>query len=294
MSTNRFIERLQTGKVLVLDGATGTNLQKRGLPVGMPSDIWVLDNPTEVQALERSFVEAGSDLILTDTFGSSRVNLNRKGLADNFEKTNRAAVELARQATAGTQTLIGGSMGPLGEMLDPYGTLSAAEAEAAYAEQARVLSDAGVDVLVIETQFDVNEAKAAIRGARSACDLPLVCSFSYDRGTRSMMGARPGQVAQELSDMGVVAIGINCGRSLEDNLKALQELRQATELPLWFKPNAGMPRTDDDGKLVYDVTPEMMGEQVPQWVTAGARLVGGCCGTSPEHLQAIARAVRAL
>jgi 5-methyltetrahydrofolate--homocysteine methyltransferase len=179
-------------------------------------------------------------------------------------------------------------------MLQPYGTLAEADAEKEYNAQARVLCAAGVELLVIETQFDLNEAKAAIRGARAVTDLPLVCSFSYDRGTRSMMGVKPSQVGHELADAGVAAIGINCGRSLEDNLKALDELRAATELPIWFKPNAGLPRSDENNLLVYDVTPEMMGAQVDSWVQAGARLVGGCCGTSPEHLAAIAAAAKSL
>ncbi len=294
MKSNRFLERLQAGKVLVLDGATGTNLQRRGLPGGTPSDLWVMDNSDAVMQLHRDFVEAGSDIILTNTFGSTRVHLHHAGLADRFEQTNCRAVELARKVVEGTDTLVGGSMGPLGEMLEPYGTLSEADAEAAYAEQARLLSGAGVDLLVVETQFDLNEAKAAIRGAHSVTDLPVVCSFSYDRGTRTMMGVKPGQMGKELAEMGVAALGINCGRSLEDNLKALQELRQVTSLPIWFKPNAGLPHNDAEGHLQYDVTPEMMSEQVPQWVAAGAQLVGGCCGTSPEHLRAIAQAAHAL
>ncbi len=293
MNSNRFVERLKTGKLIVLDGATGTNLQRQGLPLGTPSDLWVLDNPDEVSRLHHDFLAAGSDLILTDTFGSSRLNLVRAGLSDRFEQTNRRAVELACQAVQGTPVLVGGSMGPLGEMLQPYGTLDEADAQAAYAEQARLLSQTGVDLLVIETQFDLNEAKAAIRGAQSVTDLPLVCSFSYDRGTRTMMGVKPAQMGKELSEMGLAALGINCGRSLEDNLKALQELRQATNLPIWFKPNAGLPHNDEQDHLQYDVTPEMMGTQVSQWVEAGAQLIGGCCGTSPEHLKAIAQAVRA-
>jgi 5-methyltetrahydrofolate--homocysteine methyltransferase len=294
MATNRFLERLQSGEVLVLDGATGTNLQRRGLPIGMPSDLWVLDNPEGVMQLHRDFLQAGSDILLTDTFGSSRLHLGHAGLVERFEQTNRRAVQLASQVVEGTPALVGGSLGPLGEMLEPYGPLPEAEAHKAYAEQARILAEEGVDLLVVETQFDLNEARAAIRGAKSVCDLPVVCSFSYDRGTRSMMGVKPAQAGKELADEGIVAVGINCGRSLEDNFKALNELRAATGLPIWFKPNAGMPRTDEEGRLHYDVTPEMMAEQVPQWVAAGARLVGGCCGTSPEHLAAIARATRAV
>jgi 5-methyltetrahydrofolate--homocysteine methyltransferase len=294
MKSNRFLERLQAGKVLVLDGATGTNLQHRGLPTGRPSDLWVVDNPDAVMQLHRDFLEAGSDILLTDTFGSTRLHLGHAALADRFEQTNRRAVELARQVTMGTETMVAGSLGPLGEMLQPYGLLSEGDAEAAYAEQAAVLTDAGVDLLVIETQFDLNEAKAAIRGVQSVTDLPLVCSFSYDRGTRTMMGVKPAQAGKELADTGIVALGINCGRSLEDNLKALHELREATGLPIWFKPNAGLPHNDTEGHLQYDVTPEIMAAQVPLWVEAGARLVGGCCGTSPEHLKAIAQVARTL
>ncbi len=294
MNSNRFLQRLQAGKTLVLDGATGTNLQRRGLPAGTPSDLWVMDNPEAVMQLHRDFLEAGSNILLTNTFGSTRLHLGHAGLADRFEQTNRQAVDLLRQVVAGTDALVAGSMGPLGEMLQPYGLLSEADAEMAYAGQARVLSEAGVDLLVIETQFDLNEARAAIRGACSVTSLPLVCSFSYDRGTRTMMGVKPSQVGKELTGAGVSALGINCGRSLEDNIKALQELRQATDLPLWFKPNAGLPRNDAEGHTQYDVTPEMMAAQVPQWINAGAQLVGGCCGTSPEHLKAIAQAVQTL
>lgn len=294
MTSNSFLERLQSGQILVLDGATGTNLQRRGLPVGTPSDLWVMDNPDAVTELHRQFAESGSDILLTNTFGSSRLHLGHAGLADRFEQTNRRAVELTRRVAESTGALVAGSMGPLGEMLQPYGLLAEQDAEAAYTEQARILSEAGVDLLVIETQYDLNEARAAIRGARSVTGLPIVCSFSYDRGTRTMMGVKPSQAGSELSEMGVAALGINCGRSLEDNLKALKELRQVTGLPIWFKPNAGLPRTDDDGSLHYDVTPEMMAAHVPEWVEAGAQLIGGCCGTSPEHLKAIAQAVRSL
>ena len=288
-----FLDKLNIGKPLVLDGATGTNLQSRGLPVGSPSDLWVLENPAEILRLHRDFLQAGSDIILTDTFGSSKIHLAQAGLAARFEETNRAAVALARQAASEFGALVGGSLGPLGEMLAPSGTLSEETAEAEYAGQARLLAEGGVDLLVIETQFDLTEAAAALRGVRSVTGLPVVVSFSYDRGTRSMMGVKPTQMAQLLSDQGVAAMGINCGRSLEDNLKALKELRAATTLPIWFKPNAGMPVALPDGSTAFSVTPEMMGVNVSSWLEAGAGLVGGCCGTSPAHLAAIASAAHA-
>jgi len=292
MISSRFTERLHSGRPVVLDGATGTNLQARGLPLGTPSDVWTLDNPAEVIRLHRDFIAAGAEVILTNTFGSSRLHLAHAGLESRFEETNRTAVALAKQAAGASGVLVAGSLGPLGEMLEPAGTLSAEAAARAYAEQARLLAEAGVDLLVIETQYDLNEALAAVRGVKSVTDLPLVCSFSYDRGTRTMMGLRPAQAAQALAATGLAAIGINCGRSLEDNRKALDELRAATDLPIWFKPNAGLPHSDAEGRMIYDVTPAMMGEQVAGWVAGGAALVGGCCGTSPEHLRAVAEAAR--
>ncbi|MDR3577439.1 MAG: homocysteine S-methyltransferase family protein [Anaerolineaceae bacterium] len=293
MSGSRFLDRLNSGQKLVADGATGTNLQARGLERGQPSDLWVLEKPEEIVRLHHDFVAAGADIILTASFGGTTICLKHIGLAERAVEINRRAVELAKQASAGTDVLVAGSMGPTGEILKPLGRLDEADAAASFAEQARVLTEAGVDLLVIETQFDLTEASAAVKGARSASSLPLVVSFSYDRGTRTMNGVKPVQMAREISALGVDVLGINCGRSLEDNLKALKELREVSVLPIWFKPNAGLPRLDDDEKPVYDVTPEMMAAQVPEWLAAGARIIGGCCGTSPEHLHLIAQAVKA-
>ena len=288
-----FGEQLAAGKVFVTDGATGTNLQRMGLPVGASAEIWVLENPGAIANLARSFVDAGSDIILTCTFGGTRLRLEASGLADRFEEVNRKAVEIALAATEGTDVLVAGSIGPTGYMLAPLGTLKEEDAEADFQAQAKLLVEAGVDLLVIETQFDLDEAAAAIRGARAVnAEIPLICSFSYDRGTRTMMGVKPEDMAAAIGDLAVDVLGINCGRSLDENLQALGQLRQATDKPIWFKPNAGMPEMDEDGKPTYSVSPAEMGALVPAWLEAGAQLVGGCCGTSPEHLAAIAGAVK--
>jgi 5-methyltetrahydrofolate--homocysteine methyltransferase len=288
MTTSKFIQRLQGEPTLVLDGATGTNLQRRGLERGAPGEKWVLEHPEEILRLHGEFIAAGADILLTCSFGATRVRLAHIGLADQVTLVNQRAVELALEAVKGSQVLVAGSMGPLGELLEPNGRLSADTARAAYTEQALALSQAGVDLLLVETQYDLAEAAIAIQAAHASSSLPVVCSFSFDRGTRSMMGVRPAQAAQELTALGVTAIGINCGRSLDENLEVLEEMRQNTDLPLWFKPNAGMPTLDANGTPVYSVTPEQMGAMVPGWIQAGAKLVGGCCGTSPDHLAAIA------
>ncbi|MBI4675472.1 MAG: homocysteine S-methyltransferase family protein, partial [Chloroflexi bacterium] len=171
-----------------------------------------------------------------------------------------------------------------------FGTLTRDDAVAQFGAQARALADGGVDLLVIETQFDLGEATAAYEGARAATNLPIVVSFSFDMGTNTMMGLKAAQVAQEVTARGADMVGVNCGRSLEENLINLQEMRAATHLPLWMKPNAGLPRMTDDDIAIYDVTPEQMGEAAARWLKAGAQIVGGCCGTSPQHLQAIAQA----
>jgi 5-methyltetrahydrofolate--homocysteine methyltransferase len=287
-----FLERLKAGQTLVSDGATGTNLQKRGLARGMAAERWVLDNPEPIVELPREFITAGADIVLTCTFGATTIRLEQAGLAARAAEVNARAVDLARRAAAGTQTLVAGSIGPTGHLLKPLGPLEEEQAVAAFAAQAQALAEAGVDLLVIETQFDLGEARAAVQGVRSVTQLPLVVSFSYDRGTRTMMGVRPATMASEMTDLGVDALGINCGRSLEDNLKALAELRAATILPVWFKPNAGLPVLDADANPTYTVTPEQMGASTTAWLAAGAQMMGGCCGTSPAHLSFISRAVK--
>ncbi|NPV87715.1 MAG: methionine synthase [Anaerolineae bacterium] len=287
-----FLERLKAGEILVADGATGTNLQARGLPTGTPTEAWLFDRPDEVVRLEREFVQAGADIILTNTFGGTAVKLQGHGWGERMAEVNRRAVELARQAVGDADVFVAGSIGPTGQLLKPMGSMEPEEAEAQFAAQARVLAEAGVDFLVIETQFDLGEATAAVKGVRSVCSLPLVVSFSYDRGTRTMMGVRPQKMAQEMSALDVDVLGINCGRSLDDNLSALQELAASARLPIWFKPNAGLPKLDEENRPIYDVTPEMMGAYTNTWIAEGARIVGGCCGTTPQHLQAIATVVK--
>ncbi|NPV75490.1 MAG: homocysteine S-methyltransferase family protein [Anaerolineae bacterium] len=291
MEKRTFLERMSERGTLVLDGATGTNLQSRGLTKGLPAEVWVLEQPEKIIGLAQDFVAAGADIILTCTFGASSIRLEHTSLNGKGEMVNRRAAELAQRAVEGTPALVAGSIGPTGQLLKPLGPLDETDAIRSFAEQARYLADAGVDLLVVETQFDLAEAKAALTGIQMVTNLPVVCSFSFDRGTRTMMGVKPAQVGNEISPLGVAAIGINCGRSLEDNQKAMIELRDSTSLPIWFKPNAGLPQLDASGNPTYDISPEAMAAKVPEWISIGAKLIGGCCGTSPDHLAAIAKEV---
>jgi 5-methyltetrahydrofolate--homocysteine methyltransferase len=290
---NKFQERLGQGRVLVADGATGTNLQKVGLGAGMHAEDWVLDCPEKILDLERAFVAAGSDIILTCTFGATAPRLKGALHAEESGLINRRAAELARQAAqSGKDILVAGSMGPLGQLMKPYGPLAPDDAKTAFAEQAKALAEGGVDLLLIETHFAFEEATMAFEGARSVSDLPIIVSFSYDRGTRTMMGAKPADVIKTYRSKGAALVGANCGTTLE-NMETIMKEYASTEpeFPLWAKPNAGMPRIDG-AHTIYDVKPEEMATFARKYVALGARIVGGCCGSSPEHIAAIANAVK--
>jgi 5-methyltetrahydrofolate--homocysteine methyltransferase len=208
---------------------------------------------------------------------------------------NIRAAELARKAASGrNDVMVAGSMGPVGALIKPYGPLEAEDVKATFAEQARALAEGGVDLLLIETMFAFEETTAAFEGARSVSDLPIVVSFSYDRGTRSMMGVKPKDVIKKYSEMGATLVGANCGTTLE-NMEAVVKEYAATapNFPLWVKPNAGVPRMDIETEQgVYDMSPEDMAAYSLKYVELGARVVGGCCGNTPEHVAAIAQAVK--
>ncbi len=287
-----FLERLGEGKTLVADGATGTNLQKLGLPAGVHPEDWVLDKPEKILMLEQAFVEAGSDIILTCTFGATNVRLKGSVHAGAAIEINRKAAALARKARGGRDVLVAGSMGPLGQLLKPYGPLAIEEATTASREQAGALTEGGVDLLVIETQYSLDEVDAALTAVTSVTELPVVVSFSFDRGTRTMMGVAPADVAVRYGKGQAALVGANCGTTLENMEKILGEYASAAPgLLLWAKPNAGMPRISD-GETVYDVSPQQMAEFARRAVGLGARVVGGCCGSTPEHVSAIADALR--
>jgi 5-methyltetrahydrofolate--homocysteine methyltransferase len=290
---NRFLERLNNGDILVADGATGTNLQKMGLKGKFVPEDLVLDQPDILLKLETAFVEAGSDIILTCTFGGTDLRMKESKYADKADEVNKRAVELARKAASiHKDVLVAGSIGPTGQLMKPYGPLLPEEAKASFSRQAKALAEGGVDLLVIETFFAFDEATAAFEGARSVTDLPIVISFSYDRGVRTMMGVKPTDVIKKYKELGAAVVGANCGTTLENMEKIVQEYAAAQPgFPIWAKPNAGLPRMEGMTS-VYDVTPEQMGESALSNIANGARIVGGCCGSTPEHLAGIAKAVK--
>jgi methionine synthase I (cobalamin-dependent) len=286
------LDRLASGAVLIADGATGTMLQEAGLPAGTPGEAWILEKPQEIKKLHLAYIEAGSQLILTSTFGGTRARLRAAGLDPQVAEISRRAAELARQV-AGDEIYVGGDIGPSGELMPPLGKLTYDAAVDMFAEQAAALAEGGVDCIYIETMSDLNEGRAAVEGAQRACDLPIFCTFSFDTHGRTGMGVSPAQAARTMAGMGVQATGANCGHAPEELLEILPQMREAAPgLFLIAKPNAGIPRMVKR-RAVYDAGPERMAGLALRYVELGAQIVGACCGSSPEHLTAIAAAVRA-
>jgi 5-methyltetrahydrofolate--homocysteine methyltransferase len=288
-----FVDRLKAGEILVADGATATNYQQMGMAIGVAPEAWLFEEPEKVKALHRAFIEAGADIILTDTFGATTPRLLESPYTGRTAEVNHRAAALAREA-ASTRSgvLVAGSMGPTGLLMDPLGELTPTAAADAYAEQAAALVEGGVDLLLLETFFALDEALAAIDGVRRSGALPLVVSFSFDRGTRTMMGLSPAQVIESMAPLNLAAVGANCGRSLEDMERVVQEfVALDAGIPLWIKPNAGLPRMRGD-VAQYDTGPAEMADYSRRFIDAGAQVVGGCCGSSPEHIAAIASSKR--
>jgi methionine synthase I (cobalamin-dependent) len=284
-------DRLSQGGILIADGATGTTLQKAGLPAGAAPERWNLENPDAIRALHRGYVEAGSDIILTNTFGGSRLRLEMEGLGDQAHEINLAAARLAREI-AGDQVLVLGDIGPTGQLMEPMGMLTYDDAVTVFAEQAAALAAGGVDAILIETMSDLNEAKAAVEGTRQATDLPVLVTMSFDTHGRTMMGVKPADAAKELWAMGVDVVGANCGRTLSENLEAIGQMREALpEATLMAKPNAGLPRMEGV-ESVYDVTPETMADYAQKFAAFGVKIFGGCCGSNPDHIKAVSQTLR--
>lgn len=290
---NVFLELLRSEEYLMLDGAMGTLLMAAGLVQGAPPEKWNVVYPDRIRGVHDAYIEAGSRVILTNTFGGTRYRLKLHDLQDRVVRLNRAAAETARAAAdaAGHPVAVAGSMGPMGELMAPMGSASFEDAKAAFAEQATGLVEGGVDVLWIETMSDLQEVQAAVAGARSVSDLPVVTTMSFDTHGRTMMGVTPAEAAKAMYQLDVAAMGANCGNNLPDTEAAVSAMYQAApDKPIVAKANAGIPRWEGD-ELVYDGSPDVMAGYARRVRQYGARLIGSCCGSGPEHLRAMAEAL---
>jgi 5-methyltetrahydrofolate--homocysteine methyltransferase len=288
---NVLAEFVQQEGALVLDGAMGTMLFAAGLTSGGSPEEWNVSHPERIEAIHQAYVDAGSQIILTNSFGGTRYRLKLHGLEKRVVELNRGAAQNARAVAdrAPQRVLVAGSMGPTGELMEPMGAMTYDACRAAFAEQAQGLVEGGVDVLWIETMSDLQEVKAAIEGARLAStDIPVCATLSFDTRGRTMMGVTGAQVVRELGGLGLTAIGANCGNNLPDTEAALAEMRAALaaahlDILLIAKANAGMPQWEGE-KLVYNGTPEVMAAYAHRVREHGVQLIGGCCGSGPAHI----------
>jgi 5-methyltetrahydrofolate--homocysteine methyltransferase len=285
------IAKLISSGPIVTDGAWGTQLQQRGLPIGACPDAWNLAEPEKVEQVARCYVDAGSDVILTNTFGANRFVLARHGMADKVAEVNRAGVEISRRAAA-AQSLVFASVGPTGLML-MMGQVTEDELQAAFAEQVQAIAAAGAYGIVIETMSDPAEAALATVAAK-ATGLPVVACMTFDSGAkqdRTMMGTTPEQAVEQLVAAGADVIGTNCGHGIAGMVEICRRLHAATDRPIWTKANAGLPEMID-GQTVYKQTPAEFAAYVPQLIAAGSSFIGGCCGTTPDTIRAVAESLK--
>lgn len=285
---HEFVARLIADGPVLTDGAWGTQMQALGLPSGECPDGWNLTHPEVVEKIPRAYVDAGSQIVLTNTFRANRLSLEAAGLADKVVEINRQGAAISKRA-AGDRASVFGSIGPSGKMLC-MGEISAEDLQGAFAEQAAGLAEGGADAIVIETMGDLEEAKLAVKAAKRT-GLPVVGCMCFDSGAdldRTMMGITPEQAASGLSEAGADVIGANCGQGIEGYIKISRRLVAASDMPVWIKANAGIPKVID-GKIVYEITPEQFASRARELVDAGVSFIGGCCGTSPEFIAALAR-----
>lgn len=294
--TDHRLRRLIAHRPAILDGGYGWLIQERGLPPGQAPETWNLENPEAIALVHDEYARAGAQLLTTNTFGATRTRLAMNDLADRVVEVNTAAARIARSVADAHGILVAGCIGPSGELMEPVGTLTGEEAAEIFAEQVRGLVAGGVDLILIETMSDLAEARAAIDAARAeAPALPVIATMSFDTNLRTMMGVDPATAVRELAAAGADAAGANCGRGPQEMIEIAAKLvaaRPHDGYPLVVQGNAGLPQLRE-GRFVYTVGPDEFAEHTKDLRELGIDLIGGCCGSSPEHIGAVARALGA-
>ncbi|MDD3117598.1 MAG: homocysteine S-methyltransferase family protein [Victivallales bacterium] len=280
--TRQEFKRLVADKIVILDGATGTELAKRGMPAGVCPELWVTEHPEAIIAVQQEYCAAGADIVYVPSFGGNRCKLTEFGLADRLHELNRALALLSRRAVG--DRLAFGDLAPTGQFVFPIGELPFEEAVNIYKEQVRALLDGGVDGFVIETMMDLQEARAALLAVRESCDLPVMVTMTFNEDGRSLTGNDPISALVALQALGADAFGCNCSTGPRNMIEIIRGIKPYARIPLIAKPNAGMPRLID-GKTVFGMGPEEFGSFAPAFAAAGINLLGGCCGSTPEHIR---------
>ena len=292
MTKAEFARLIKEKGPIILDGATGTNLMEAGMPIGVCPEQWVMEHPEVLLKMQREYVEAGSHIVYAPTFTGNRIKLEEYGLQDRLVEINSTLVKLSKQAVEG-KALVAGDMTMTGQQLFPMGELMFEELVEVYKEQAGVLAEAGVDLFVVETMMSLQECRAAVLAIREVCDLPIMVTLTYNEDGRTLFGTPPETAVVVLQSLGVDAIGVNCSTGPMEMVPLVETMAEYSTVPLIAKPNAGLPELEGK-KTVYRMTPEEFAEAGVALVKAGAAIVGGCCGTTKEHIRALADAVRGM
>ncbi|OGP67151.1 MAG: 5-methyltetrahydrofolate--homocysteine methyltransferase [Deltaproteobacteria bacterium RBG_16_44_11] len=285
--TNGKIKNLLTKKIVILDGATGTELQKKGMPAGACPESWCLENPQVIKDIHVSYQQAGAQIVYTCTFGANRFKLQQYGVKDNVHQVNRKLAQLAKQA-CGKKTLVAGDIGPTGLFIEPFGKLPFEEAVDAFKEQVRGLIDGGCDLIVIETMIDIQETRAALLAVKEIKDIFTIVSMTYEEDAHTLSGTDPVSALITLQSLGADAVGCNCSTGPEKMVDLIAAMKPYATVPLTAKPNAGVPRLEN-GKTVFDMEAKAFAAFGRKLAAAGANMLGGCCGTTPEHIKKLAQ-----
>ena len=290
MTPSDFAARAKQG-ILILDGATGSNLRLAGMPVGVSTEAWVYGHPEAILALQRAYVDAGSDIIYAPTFMANRIGLGMHGLEDRLVELNRGLVALSKRAADG-RAWVAGDITTTGKPLEPVGPMRYETLFDVYREQIEVLAEAGVDLLVAETMLSIDETACAVEAARSVCDLPIICSLTMEADGHLLLGGSAAEAVETLQALGASAVGLNCSVGPDQLESVVRGMKVVAEVPVIAKPNAGMPVMDEHGMAHYSMTPDDFAAAMTRLVDAGASVVGGCCGTNPEYIRALKEVVR--
>jgi len=289
--TKEQFSKLVENRLLFLDGATGSNLQKRGMPSGVCPELWICENKEVLIGLQKEYVQAGSNIVYAPTFSANRIKLAGYGLEGRVEELNRTLVSISKEAV-GEHALVAGDLTMTGELLAPVGMLAFEDLIDIYKEQITCLVNAGVDLLIVETMMSLQECRAALIAAKETVpDLPVMVTMTFEESGRTLYGTDAKTAAIVLESLGADAIGVNCSTGPEKMVKVVESMAAVTRVPLIAKPNAGLPKLNEQGQTVYEMDAEEFGRKVQMLVEAGASVLGGCCGTTPEHIMALTRSV---
>ncbi len=284
MTRQEFLEFIK-GRMILLDGATGSNLQRRGMPTGVCPELWIAEHADVLAGLQKEYVEAGSNIVYAPTFSGNRIKMSEYGLEDRLEEINTRLVEISREAVGG-KALVAGDITMTGAQLEPMGDMTFAQLLDVYKEQLDILHRAGVDLIIVETMMSLQETRAAVLAAKEICpELPVMATLSFTESGNTLYGASAESAVAVLQEMGVDAVGLNCSAGPDKMLGVIKRMKKVARAPLIAKPNAGLPKMGADGQTVYDMDETAFADSMKEIIAAGAHIVGGCCGTAPAYIE---------